>query len=112
VVLDPAAQLGKILGNLSKRQQYTDENLTPEEVEGQLLLKQREIIELTGSATLTAKYYDLTSFVLDHPVLGELDSSILELDGGYQQTGSSFPLTFPISFAAGTSSSTLYTTTF
>ena len=112
MALDNASKLGKNIGTLSKQQNQTSENISPEEADSTLLLKQQETIEIVGTATFTAKYYDLTSFIIDHPIAGELDSSVLEIDGGYAQTGESFPLTFPFSFAAGTSSSTLYSTTF
>lgn len=112
MTLDPVKKLGRVLGSMSKDQQVTNENLTPEDVESQLQLLNSEVVEVVGSVTLTAKYYSSESFVIDHPVYGELDSSVLELDGGYDTTSENWPVSWPWSWGAGTSSSTLYTTTF
>lgn len=110
MALDAASQLGKIIGKLGKEQQVTNENLGPEEIDGQLLIKRRELVELVGTFTVTQRLYPTDSFILDHPVYGELDSAVLQLDGGYDVTPPTFPLTFPISFTA--SASEIYTTTF
>lgn len=87
-------QLGEYIGNLSYEQEQTKSNLSPNDPYG---FDQRAIISnvaLEGTIIATKYTIATNSFVLDHLVYGELDSSTLTLDGGYS------------------SSTTLYTTTF
>lgn len=97
-------ELAKFLGGLSKEQRNLKENIVPDEIENSFLLAPFQAIDLASSITVTAYFYPTTSFILDHPVYGELDSSTLELDGGYVDVtgdGISFPATFPLTFVSG-----------
>lgn len=78
-----AKDLGKALGSMSREQQRIQENIYPDDPDAQLLLQIPDNITLSGTIVLTRFTYASDSFVLDHPVLGVLDSATLKLDGGY-----------------------------
>lgn len=75
--------VGRNIGRIIRNQSSTDENLSADEQEGLLTVNPSEEIVLDNSVTITKYNYGETSFILDHPVYGELDSNTLELDGGY-----------------------------
>lgn len=109
--------LGAVLGNMSKEQSDIKSNISPNEQNANAFIVSQEQVQLSGTLTVTAYFYPEDSFILDHPVYGELDSSVLKLDGGYAETtegGVSFPVTFPITFVEGSSldPSVLYTYTY
>lgn len=82
-----AVQLGKVLGgNITKTEGYRDDFIENEEFNDLLLGFLGRVI-VTGKLVVTAWYYAEDSFVLDHPVLGEIDSSVLKIDGGYAPSG-------------------------
>ena len=83
MVLDPARELGRMLGQMSRDQQKLAENIAPADSGSALQLQQTEYVEIALSVTATKKVYDSTAFIPDHPVQGELDSAVYELDGGY-----------------------------
>lgn len=99
-------ELASFLGGLSKEQKSLKENIVPDEIDSSFLLAPFQSIELASSVVVTAYFYPEDSFILDHPVYGELDSPLLKLDGGYAETtdgGFSFPATFPVTFVEGSS---------
>ena len=108
-MLDNTSKIADVIGKISKKQDNADSNIRADDTFGVLSIFNTEFLKITGSLTLTQRNYSTTSFVLDHPIYGELDSSTLEIDGGYSE-GFGFPMTFPASFAE--SSSVIYTTTF
>ena len=95
MVLDSTKELGRIIGESTNSQEDIKTNLSPDEEAGSLVIKNTENIKVTGQVTITKKVYDEASFIIDHPVQGELDSSTLKIDGGYNE-GNTFPLEFPI----------------
>jgi len=109
MVINATKELGKTLGMMNQEQNTIKENLSPDDTIGQDQVYSFERMQIEG--TVTATQYDLASdsFVIDHPVYGELDSSLLKLDGGYAQVPGSpiFPATFPWTFVAGATSTTL-----
>lgn len=74
------------IASLSEEQSEIKDNISPEEPGAALNLFFRNDIRVTGQVTLTKKVHSGTSFVLDHPVYGELDSAVLALDGGYDES--------------------------
>ncbi len=91
-------KLGKEIGHIKSDQTEIKENISPDETVDQDQIVSIERMPIGGTFVATAYYYPDDSFILDHPVYGDLDSSTLALDGGYA-TGNQFALTFPISFA-------------
>ena len=73
---------GKIAGIANEQSEIKD-NLTAEEPGAALNLFFKQQIRPSGHITLTKKFFPDDSFILDHPVYGELDSPTLKLDGGY-----------------------------
>ena len=110
--MNAAKELGRIIGDLSRQQQKLQENVYPDDPDAELQLIQTEQLSVTQAGSVFGLELDSTSFVLDHPVLGELDSATLELDGGYAQTGGTptFPAVFPWTFTPTTDSRTLLQT--
>lgn len=82
-----ATEVGKIIGNIINKQVTTDENLAAQEVDSQVVIVNQEQFRLSGTLSIVKRAYATDSFILDHPVYGELDSSTLKIDGGYD-TGS------------------------
>lgn len=74
------------------QQRFESENVT------ELYIVSMDSIRLTSTTIISSLVYPSDSFILDHPVYGELDSSILKLDGGYAVVTASYPLSFPITF--------------
>lgn len=106
--------VNKLATLLSDNINETDDvkrNISPDDLNSNYpLFINENPIKLTGTITLTKYTYATNSFVIDHPVYGELDSSVLLLDGGYDQLSITMPLTMPITL--GVNSETLYSTTF
>jgi hypothetical protein len=101
--MNDSKDLGRILGGIIQQQQSLQENVYPDDPSAQLQLVQAETIAFTEHGTVLGYFYADTSFILDHPVLGVLDSSTLALDGGYSTTSPTFPWTFPATFTGGPS---------
>jgi len=100
---DSATELGRIIGGLSNDQSAIKENLSPDDVNAQLNVVNSEQFETKGVLTATKFTYASDSFIIDHPVQGELDSAVYLIDGGYTDTiiGAQFPLDFSDNSGAG-----------
>lgn len=83
MALDYASKIGAAIGSMSKEQDTIKENISPDDPEDQFQIVTFEFLRLGGTATLTQLMYPTDSFILDHPVYGELDSNVLQIDGGY-----------------------------
>lgn len=79
-------ELGRTIAGISNEQARMKENMMPDDVDQQLLLFNGEAIKINLEVIGHYNIISSTSFVLDHPVYGELDSSTLQLDGGYTST--------------------------
>jgi len=101
--LDPVKKLAETLAQTANEQTSIKENLSADDSEALLQTQLSETVVVDGTLGLTAvkHTYALDSFVLDHPTLGDLDSSVLALDGGYEPITATFPLTYPIVFGEG-----------
>lgn len=76
-------QLGQLIGTLANENTTLQNNVYPNDSAAPLYLNPNDLITITISGSYTANNLSSSSFYLDHPVYGELDSSILALDGGY-----------------------------
>jgi len=112
--INETAKLGAKLTRMDSEQDTIKNNLSPDDTETQQQLYLSEIMKGGGTVTINQLEYDTNTFVIDHPVYGDVDSATLEIDGGYVEAGgATFPLTFPIVFTAGGAAKTeLFTTTF
>jgi hypothetical protein len=59
------------------------EDLVPDEVSQSLILTPQDTARITHRVVMTKGAYPSTSFVIDHPVYGYIDSPTLAIDGGY-----------------------------
>lgn len=82
-MLDATSKIAGVIGVLSQKTNDLSSNISPDDVYGFLNQLNTEFLEGSGSLIVTKNVYDSTSFILDHPVYGDLDSSTLSLDGGY-----------------------------
>lgn len=90
-----ATQLGRVIANVANQSNDIREDALPDDVDQNLLLAPSDSLVITTVVTGTASIYPTTSFILDHAVYGDLDSSTLQLDGGYDSTG-----TFKFSYSS------------
>jgi len=86
-MVDSATQLGRIIGGLANNQSSIQENLSPDDVNAQYTTVNSEQVKVNGTLTATKKTLATDAFILDHPIQGELDSSVYKLDGGYSESG-------------------------
>ncbi len=86
--------LGERLGNLNSEQQGVKANLSPNEQDANAFIVNNEQLVIEMELTVTKKVPYSDSFILDHPVQGELDSATLKLDGGYDATQDEVLLTY------------------
>lgn len=80
---DRATELGKELGRSLQSQNRIQQNMSADESDAQLNIYNTEDFVIEGTLTVSSLSIATDSFVLDHPVYGELDSPTLQLDGGY-----------------------------
>lgn len=83
MVLKTDQQLGQVLASITNSQSRLNQNISYEEVDPLIQITPIESISLTQTTFIYKKYYPTDSFIIDHPVYGEVDSSVLKLDGGY-----------------------------
>lgn len=83
MVLKTDQQLGQVLASITNSQSRLNQNISYEEVDPLIQITPIESISLAQTTFIYRKYYPTDSFILDHPVYGEVDSSVLKLDGGY-----------------------------
>ena len=100
--LTEESKVGAIIGKLSTNQDEIKQNLSPDQANAQEQFFMTEPVIIRGIMTANALIYSNTSFILDHPVYGELDSAVLKLDGGYDEGVLVMPVTMPITFMTAT----------
>jgi hypothetical protein len=91
-------------------QEQIKSNMSPADPTGFDIRTSISNLMLAGTIVATQKIIASDSFVLDHPVYGELDSATLKLDGGYSSGVLTMPVTMPVTFSGG--DTILFTTTF
>ena len=106
MTLNPAVELGRTIGALSQAQDNLQDQVSPNDpgnVAPPIVFDPSIVIGGGGigiNSFKAIKWFLATdSFVIDHPVYGDIDSSTLKIDGGYQQADLldvPFPLTYPI----------------
>jgi hypothetical protein len=107
---NPIDEFAKIIAGLETQQANLSENLEGDSENSLLGWYQTEGFGLSGTIKIIRRNLASTSFVLDHPVYGEIDSDTLAIDGGYATSliGFSMPITMPITFSGTTATSLLY----
>jgi len=82
-----AEELGRAIASIANQSNDIREDVLPDDINQELLLVPNDVAEFTTLVTGTRRSYATDSFILDHPVYGELDSSTLKIDGGYSADG-------------------------
>ena len=75
--LSAAEELGKLIANNINDTQAIKNDVLPDETDQSLNLVPKERMRVTLAQSTIIRYYPTDSFILDHPVYGELDSSTL-----------------------------------
>jgi len=110
--INDTAKLGSMLTKQADEQDAIKDNISPDDSETQEQIYLSELIRVGGTVTINRKDYAANTFVIDHPVYGDIDSATLLIDGGYaSQGGIQFPGSFPLTFQAG-GDTELFTITF
>jgi hypothetical protein len=81
--MDDMAALGKLIGKAISINSVTQQAVAPDDPSALYLLGFNGTITATAHGTITTSLYPSDSFILDHPVYCNLNSSVLKLDGGY-----------------------------
>jgi hypothetical protein len=76
-------KLGNALGNTSKTLSNTKQDYIESDDSGDLNIVALENIKVHDCILISKNTLGTGSFVLDHPIYSDLDSSILSLDGDY-----------------------------
>lgn len=83
MALNSTSKLGKAIGGMASEQDDIKQNISPDEAASDDQFVMFESLILNGTVSLTKLLYPTDSFIIDHPVYGEIDSSVLQIDGGY-----------------------------
>ena len=84
--LNTDQQLGEAIGKGLAQQESIADNLSPNDDSAQLNLFFFEGLRLGGKLVATKLTYATDSFIIDNPVLGEIDSPVYKIDGGYDSS--------------------------
>ena len=98
MALDGVSQLADVIGGQSQSIDSLKENISAEVTGAQEQIVVGASIAHTGTLTVNMLTIATDSFVLDHPVYGEVDSPVLHIDGGYTGSNMTIPVTVPIEF--------------
>lgn len=95
--LNSASQLGQTIAALMNKKDEIKRTMRPDDPYGQLELNSTASVILQGTVQFYRLQYGESSFIIDHPVYGYINSPTLRIDGGYEiLLQVSFPLSFPI----------------
>lgn len=77
--------LGNELGLFKKRQTDTQRELAPNDSLGIVRYEEKEVGTILVSGEIKAYKWEYKddSFIIDHPIQGEIDSAVYKIDGGY-----------------------------
>lgn len=110
--LSNSETVGKAIATALNQGENIKQDAIPAEIINSMLLAPTDRTRVVLSVTGTRRNYGTTSFILDHPIYGELDSSTLSLDGGYAANAIQYvanAFSYPGTYTGG--SSTIFTYT-
>lgn len=93
-MVDDTRKLGRVIAQGTNSTDDVRQEIVPDDTNQNLLLAPYDRVRVRVKASFTKKYYAEDSFILDHPVYGELDSSTLKLDGGYDSSSEEIVYTY------------------
>lgn len=108
--MDSATELGKIIGNLSKRQDTLAQSISPDESDEVMSINNQDAIIVSGTATFNKLLYATDAIIFDNTALFQFDNTNYVFDTDYQLNSPEFPLSFPIEL--GYDGELLYTVNF
>ena len=86
MALSKGERAGKVVTNSMRDTEFVAENISPSASDAVFFVLRDETVKVSGNVTVVKKFFEDNAFVLDHPVLGELDSATLQLDLGYDDS--------------------------
>jgi hypothetical protein len=75
--LDSTKEVGKIIGNTISELDNTKANLTASDSSSQFNFEFNDNLKINGNIKIYKLEYDTTSFIIDHPVQGYIDTGYL-----------------------------------
>lgn len=84
--LSSAEKLGHMIAMANNNTTDLKEEVFPSDVTAAMLLAPYDRLAVRMTITADKNYYASDSFILDSPTQGILDSSTLQIDGGYGST--------------------------
>lgn len=100
-MVDDTRKLGRTIAQGTNSTDDVRQEIVPDDTTQNLILSPYDKVRVRVKVSFTKKKYVENSFILDHPVYCDLDSSTLKLDGGYRVSSFSFPASFPLKFTGG-----------
>jgi len=80
------SDIGRAIGQMAVDQSTIRENISGDDPDGAVGAFNSESIIVTGEYIASSLTIATDSFVVDHPVKGDVDSSIYLIDGGYSSS--------------------------
>ena len=78
-----AQELGTALANAVNTTATLQSNISPDDLTAKLILFPMETVVVSESGSIIGRYYASSSFIIDHPIQGDLNNASYALDGGY-----------------------------
>jgi len=102
--LDPVSIFANNINNLAEGQEELKSNLVPDESIAETQIFSAEKLIISGNSRGISRLLATTSFVIDHPVYGYIDSATLAIDGDRASSikGVEAPFVMPLTFSTGT----------
>ena len=82
-MINSSRKLGETLGKLSQEQSDIKSNIAANEQDANAFIFSQEQLQINGLAIAIRKNYGDSSFIINHPTYGDIDSSTLLIDGDY-----------------------------
>jgi hypothetical protein len=83
MVLNQAKELGRTIAGQQKQIDGLKQEISPNDPSASFPLFAQETFSVPQTVTFTKRVLSSTSFYIDHPVYGDIDSATLALDGDY-----------------------------
>lgn len=83
MVLNQGKELGRTIAKQQKQIDELKQNINPNDPAATFPLFTQERVIPAITVVARKRIYDTTSFIIDHPTLGDIDSATLNIDGGY-----------------------------
>lgn len=102
MAIDSVSKIGEYLGQIFVEQDKVDREISPEDGEFVNTVEDHNSMVIGGRVKGYKLIFADDSFIIDHPIQGEIDSSVYKIDGGYRNPAEvHFDLSYPILWDQG-----------